>query len=384
MDRTLRRKAAIIGYGELKPGKRSDKSPMELYAEVSKLAIEDAGIKKSDIDGLLCVQVGNNFVFEELVDYLRIQPTFCAGMNVGGATHSAMAIHAASAIASGVADIVLCASAGRFRKVLEVGEGIMRLISHPDFELIYGTFIPALYALSAKRHMHDYGTTSEQLARVAVSARKWANMNPDALMYDKGPLTIEDVLNSPMIADPFHYYDCSIPCEGGGAFVIASAEIAKRVCKTPMYLLGAGECHTQGFATWAPDFSTHGTKVSGKRAFDMAGLSPKDVDVLEIYDSFTSNPIMYLEDLGFCEKGEGGKVFEAGRCDPGGDLPLNTFGGLLSFGHTGMSSGIIQSIEAARQLMGRAGNRQVKDAEVALAHTYGGMTCDHATLIWGR
>jgi len=384
MDRTLKRKAAIIGYGELKPSKRTDKTAMELYAEVAKLAIEDAGIEKSDIDGLLCVQSGLNFVFEELVDYLRIQPTFCAGLNVGGATHSAMAIHAASAIASGVADIVLCASAGRFRKVSQVGEQMMRLISHPDFELIYGTSIPALYALSAKRHMHDFGATREQLARVAVSARMWANLNPDALMYDKGPLTIDDVLNSPMIAEPFHYLDCSIPCEGGGAFVLASAEIAERICKNPVYLLGAAECHTQGFATWTPDFSTHGAKVSGKRAFDMAGMTPADIDLLEIYDSFTINPIMYLEDLGFCEKGEGGKVFEAGRCDPGGDLPVNTFGGLLSFGHTGMSSGIIQSIEATRQLMGRAEFRQVKNAETALAHTYGGMTCDHITLIWGK
>jgi acetyl-CoA acetyltransferase len=259
-----------------------------------------------------------------------------------------------------------------------------RMVSHPDFEFIYGTFIPALYALAARRHMHDRGTTREALAAVAVSGREWAIRHPDAIMRAQGRLTIADVLASRPIAEPFHLLDCSVPCEGGAAFLVARGEIARSLVSQPAYVRGFGEYHDHGPISQSRDFAAMGAGFAARQAFDSAGLAPKDVRVAEIYDAFTINPIMFLEEMGLVPPGGGGRFFLDGNGLPGGKLPVNTYGGLLSFGHTGDASGMSMLVEGALQTMGRAGERQVADADVVLVHTYGGMMAAQCTLILGR
>ncbi len=258
-----------------------------------------------------------------------------------------------------------------------------RMVSHPDFEFIYGTFIPALYALAATRHMHERGSTREQLAAVAVSSRAWALRHPDALMHDAGPLTVDDVLRSRPIAEPFHLLDCSVPCEGGAAFLMMRGDLARSITRQPAYVLGVGEYHDHGPVSQARDFSAMGAREAAARAFAMADLTPADVRVAEIYDAFTINPIMFLEETGLVSVGEGGPFFLGGHGAPGGRLPVNTYGGLLSFGHTGDASGMSMIVEGALQVMGLAGERQVSNAEVVLVHTYGNMMSEHCTLLLG-
>jgi acetyl-CoA acetyltransferase len=382
---------AIAANTELTPQRYPDESATDLQRRVVAKLIDENDIAPEDVDGLLAAPAGmaagrntDVFTHERLYDELGIQPSFASTVNAGGATYGVMLHQAALAIDAGQAESVLCLGAGKFPRVSEGGEAMARMVSHEEFEFPYGTFIPALYALAIQRHMHEYGTTKEQLARVAVSARRWARQHPDALMRDEGELTIDDVLDSPEIAEPFHRLHCSVPTEGGGSFLVTSGERAAEIADQPAYILGIGEKHTHGSISQAPSFTRMGAYESGKRAFEMASLSPDDVDVAEIYDAFASNPIMYAEDLGFAERGKGGELFESGRADPGGDLPVNTYGGLLSYGHAGDSSGASVLNEAITQNRGNAGERQVQDADVVLAHTYGGMMCEHVTTIFGR
>jgi acetyl-CoA acetyltransferase len=280
---------------------------------------------------------------------------------------------------------VLCVAAGKFPDVGSGGaEAMARMVSDPDFEFIYGTFIPALYALAARRHMHDRGTTREALAAVAVSSRQWALRHPDAIMRSKGPLTIGDVLASRPIAEPFHLLDCSVPCEGGAAFLVARGDVARAIVRQPAYIRGFGEHHDHGPISQSHDFAAMGARVAAGQAYESAGLGPSDVRVAEIYDAFTINPIMFLEETGLAPPGGGGRLFLDGRAAPGGSLPVNTYGGLLSFGHTGDASGMSMVVEGALQTMGRAGDRQFPDADVVLVHTYGGMMAEHCTLVLAR
>lgn len=382
---------AIAANAELTPQRYPDESATDLQQRVVTKIIHENDIAPEDVDGLLAAPAGmaagrttDVFTHEQLYDKLGIQPSFASTVNAGGATYGVMIHQAALAIDAGRAESVLCLGAGKFPRVSEGGEAMAKMVSHEEFEFPYGTFIPALYALPIQRHMHEYGTTKEQLAQVAVSARKWALQHPDAMMRDEGELTVEDVLASPLIADPFHRLHCSVPTEGGGAFLVTSGERAEAITDQPAYILGIGEKHTHGSISQAPSFTRMGAYHSGKKAFEMASLSPDDVDVAEIYDAFASNPIMYAEDLGFADRGSGATLFESGRTEPGGDLPINTYGGLLSYGHAGDSSGASVLNEAITQTQGKAGNRQVEDVDVVLAHTYGGMMCEHVTTIFGR
>lgn len=384
---TLKRKAAIVSYAETKLTKSTEKSTVELFAEVGIEAIQNAGLELKDIDGILTkrllVYPLPKISCEMVADYLGLRPTFAAEMETGGATYCSMVSHAASAIMSGTADTVLCLSAGKFSPDVR-GEILLNANMHSEFEVIFGPSVIAMNALVAQRHMHEYGTTKEQLARVAVSERKWALKNPNAVTFGGKELTIEDVLKSRMIASPLHLFECSIPGAGAGAFIVTSAKKAKKITDTPVYVLGAGECIKYGYICQAPSFTTSGAVESSKKAYQMAGVTPKEIDLLQVYDAFAIHPIVFVEDLGFCKKGEGGKWVEEGRTDPGGDLPTNTFGGLLSFGQAVNASGIFHVIEGVRQLMGKAGERQVKDAEIALIHGFGGMMSSHTTLILGR
>lgn len=382
---------AIAVAHEVPPGRYPDLDGVVMQEHVVRELLVHHDLPRDAVDGLLVCPAGmaagqgaDIFAHERLTDTLGLTPRLAATVNVGGATYAAMAIRAALAIGAGMADAVLCVGAGGFPKVGAGGADAMaRMVSHPDFEYPYGSFIPALYALAATRHMHDRGTTREALAAVAVSSRQWALRHPDALMRQHGELTVEDVLASRPIAEPFHLLDCSVPCEGGAAFVVARGEIARDLAEQPAHLIGFGEHHDHGAITHAPDFATMGAGVSAAAAFAMAGVTPDDVDVAELYDAFTINPILLLEEAGLAAPGTGGTFFLDGCGAPGGSLPVNTYGGLLSFGHTGDASGMSMVVEAARQVMGTAGDRQV-DAELAYVHTYGGMMADHASLLLGR
>jgi acetyl-CoA acetyltransferase len=250
-----------------------------------------------------------------------------------------------------------------------------------EWELPYGMRMPmGPYALAASRHMAEFGTTAEQLAEIAVSTRAWAALNPRARYRDR--ITVDDVLASPMQSSPLHLLDCCLVTDGAGAFVMTSAERARDLARPPVYVLGAGTCHDHGMISQMPDLTVTPGVVSGASAFGQAGIKPSDVDVLMAYDSFTITALLHLEDLGFCAKGEGGAFVEDGRTAPGGLLPMNTNGGGLSYTHPGQY-GMFLIVEAARQLRGEAGPRQVRTAEIAVAHGSGMVLSVMSTLVLG-
>jgi acetyl-CoA acetyltransferase len=250
-----------------------------------------------------------------------------------------------------------------------------------EWEMAYGLQMPmGAYALAASRHMHEYGTTAEQLAQIAVSTRQWAVRNPRA--YYQDPITIDDVLASPMVGSPLHKLDCCLVTDGAGAFVLTSAARAADLAKPPVFVLGAATCTDHSMITQMPDLTTTAGAVSGPLAFDMAGVTTDDVDLLMGYDSFTITALLHLEDLGFCAKGEGGPFVEDGKLGPGGTLAMNTNGGGLAYTHPGMY-GMFLIVEAVRQLRGEADARQLDAPEIAVAHGSGGVLSTMATVVFG-
>jgi acetyl-CoA acetyltransferase len=251
-----------------------------------------------------------------------------------------------------------------------------------QFETPYGLPMPiGYYALSAARHMYRYGTTSRHLAEIAVAARSWAQLNPKA--WSRDPLTVDDVLASRKLVDPLRRLDCCLVTDGGGAVVVTTEDRARNAARRPIRILGAGEGQSHWHVAQMRDQTLSPAAISGRQAFEMAGVTPNDVDVLEPYDSFTITVLLALEDLGFCEKGEGGAFVEGGRLGPGGELPAMTSGGGLSYNHPG-ALGILLLVEAVRQLRGEAGERQVPDAEIAVAHGSGGVLSTAATVVLAR
>lgn len=382
---------AIAASYEMKPGRYPELDPFDMFREVLTGAIDSWGIGPGDVDGLLTAPAGQSagatdtYVHDKLVSELAIHPRFAETMCLGGASYAAMVNRAQLAIENGQAKAVLCIGAGKFMKPSAGGAEMMaRMISECDFEVPYGTFIPALYAMVAQQFMHERGITREDIARYAVSARKWAVLNPRALMHSKGLIEVADVLASRPIAEPFNFLDCSIPTDGGGAVLVARADIARDIARQPAYIRGYGECHLRGTMSNAGNLIETGATVSGPEAFRRAGMQPSDIDVAQLYDAFSATPLILLENLGFCAPGTSGDFIQSGATDPGGSLPVNTNGGLLSFGHTGDSSGMSVLVEAARQVMGEAGPNQVEKADNVLAHCYGGMMYDHTTLILSR
>jgi acetyl-CoA acetyltransferase len=320
---------------------------------------------------------------EMIAEYMQIFPRYCMGAPAGGGTTLAIMHHAASAIVTGMCNTVLVTMADSQVSGLSRDKAVemMSTAGHPQFERPYGPPIPAFYALLARAHEHVYGTTAEQRAAVAVACRKHASLNPAAQM--RKPITIEDVLASRMIADPLHLLDCSLVSDGGAAFIMTSAERARDFRHRPVYLLGVGEGHSHEHITQALSLTTSAAKEAGERAYAMAGLRSKDVDVAELYDCFTPVVIIELEDLGFCPKGEGGRFVEGGRIELGGELPVNTHGGLLSHCHPGHPGSMFSITEAVRQLRGSCGARQVEGAKIALVHGQGGIMSTHCTAIFG-
>jgi acetyl-CoA acetyltransferase len=377
----MRGRVVIAGVAESDElGRLPHTSALQLHAEAARNALDDAGLGKQDVDAVFSA---GRWSSAETSEYLGLKPRYVDGTLVGGCSFIAHVQHAMAAIAAGMCSVALIThgESGASRVGMPASRWAPDSVNG-QFELPYGVMgPPTQYALIATRHMHQYGTTSEQLAEVAVATRKWAALNPKAAMRD--PLTIDDVLASRMIAHPFHLLDCCLVTDGGGAVVVTGTERARDLRKRPVYVLGTGEAVGHMMTSQMTDFARwDAAEVSGRQAFAMAGIRHGDIDVAELYDAFTLVPILALEALGFCGAGEGGRFVAGQRTAPGGDFPMNTNGGGLSYTHTGMY-GIFTIIEAVRQLRGECGARQVRDATVALCHGVGGIFAAAATMILG-
>jgi acetyl-CoA acetyltransferase len=368
---------------DVSPTGMLERTGIELEAAMIKDALDDAGLSLADVDG-----VAHAWNAGGLAEYLGIHPTYVDGTMTGGSSYEIHIEHAAAAIAAGLCEVVVgvYASTPRSDRKLKRGAGFGgRMPPGPnpmvEWEMAYGLQMPmGSYALAADRHMHEYGTTAEQLAQIAVSTREWAVRNPRA--YHQEPITVADVLESPMVGSPLHKLDCCLVTDGAGAFVLTSVDRAADLAKPPVLVLGAATCTDHSMISQMPDLTTTAGVVSGPRAFDMAGVTTDDVDLLMGYDSFTITALLHLEDLGFCDKGEGGAFAEDGRLGPGGSLPMNTNGGGLAYTHPGMY-GMFLIVEAVRQLRGEAEALQIDGPKVAVAHGSGGVLSTMATLVLG-
>jgi len=381
---SLKNKIAIVGVGESEIGRVPHMTGLGLNAQACKRALDDAGLKVSDIDGLLTAYSFTEPYFmlgSVMCEYLGIRPRFNASMVVGGGSPAIMLKHAAEAIASGQAEVILvCAGENRATgQSRDAAISTLLAVGHPYYEQPYGGSIPGYYAMIAQRHMHKYGTTREQLASVAVNTRANALLHPNAHM--KKAITMDDVLSAKPIADPLGMLDCCLLSDAGGAFIVTSAERAKDLKCKPVYLQGIGEFHTHEHLMCAPSLTEFGATESGRVAYEMAELGPQDIDVAQLYDCFSIVPIIELEELGFVKPGEGGAFFAEGCGLVGGELPINTHGGMLSHAHAGAAGGLFGIVEAVRQLRGGLGARQVNGAEVALVHNEGGILSSHCTVI---
>jgi acetyl-CoA acetyltransferase len=372
----------VTGVAETPLGKVEDQSELSMVAIAATEALDEAGLSLRDVDGLFV-----NFMGEEgtvqVGEYLGISPRYSDSTDFGGAAFEAFVHHAVAAISAGMCEVALVTHASRQRSRKSRGRRVTPADSlSGQFEIPHGLPFPlGRYALVAARHMYQYGTTPEQLAEVAVAARKWAQLNPKA--WSRDSLSVSDVLASEMICDPLHKLDCCLVTDGGGALVITSAGPARSGTKMPIRILGAATSQSYWNISQEKDITVSAGARSGREAFEIAGIKPADVDVLEPYDSFTITVAMALEDLGFCDKGEGGAFVEGGRLAPGGSLPAMTSGGGLSYCHPG-GLGLLLLVEAVRQLRGEAGHRQVLDAEIAVAHGVGGLFSTAGTVVLGR
>ncbi|WP_255953545.1 acetyl-CoA acetyltransferase [Streptomyces odontomachi] len=372
---------AILGTGLAGLGHAGGRSEQDIIAQAAGQAVAASGLALGDIDGIITSSLTSPWWVMRMAEYLGIRPRFSDSTMFGGSSFIADLRTARLAIAAGECEHVLvCYGATPRSAPSSTAINRMRAALDPQpYEHPYKPFNPvSSYALAAARHMHEYGTTREQLAEVAVAARRWARSNPDA--FSREELTIDNVIGSKMISDPLTVRDCCLVTDGAGAFVVTGAEHARALHARPVPVLGIGHAHWHRQISSMADLTVTPAVESGRRAFTEAGLRPSDIDVVELYDAFTINPILFLEDLGFCAKGEGGAFVSGGRVAPGGDFPLNTNGGGLSFGHPGMYS-IFLVIEAVAQLRGEAGVRQVPGAETALVHGNGGVLSSQATAI---
>jgi acetyl-CoA acetyltransferase len=362
-ERFPRGRAAIVGTATFGCGEAPGYSALELAHQASVQALAAAGVKPSDVDGLFTVLMDDSLSGLSMAETLGIHPRFLDNNRTGGSSFQVHALLAALALDAGLCEVALIAYGSNQRS--STGK-LLRPISS--------------YALAAARHMHQYGTTKEQLGAVAVAARQWAQLNPEAFVRE--PLTMADYLKARLVADPFGVRDCCLVTDGAAAVVMTRADRAKDLCRKPVYLLGGAQATTHREIASMADLTVTGLAEAAPRAYAQAGVGPKDIDVVQLYDAFTINPILFLEDLGFCAKGEGGAFVEGGRIAPGGQLAVNTNGGGLSCVHPGMY-GLFTIVEATRQLAGEAGARQVQDARLAIAQGNGGELSHEALLILG-
>ncbi|MEU0054828.1 acetyl-CoA acetyltransferase [Streptomyces sp. NPDC006334] len=384
------RRVAVVGAALSDCGRVDDATPYALHAQAARRALADAGLDRAHVDGFASAGLGA-LAPVEVADYLGLRPTWVDSTSVGGSTWEVMAAHAADAIAAGHANAVLLAYGSTARADIRAGRrtGTFAFGARGplQFEVPYGHTLIAKYAMAARRHMLEHGTTIEQLAEVAVQARANAALNPEAMF--RTPVTVDDVLSGPVIADPFTKLHCCLRSDGGAAVLLAAEEYVRDCRTAPVWILGAGEHVSHASMTEWDDFTVSPAAVSGRLAFERAGVGPAEMDFAQIYDAFTYMTLVTLEDLGFCGKGEGGAFVEKGRLRvQGGELPVNTDGGGLSAQHPGMR-GLFLLVEAVRQLRGEAGARQVRGRDgglprLGVASGTGGWFCSSGTVVLGR
>ncbi|MDX6284877.1 MAG: hypothetical protein QOG53_362 [Frankiales bacterium] len=379
------RQAVIVGVATSDYPLLPHLSEHQVHAQAADRALADAGLTYDDVDGYATAGFLPMYAVQ-LCEYLGLRPNHLDETNVGGASYEVLVEHAAQAIETGACETVLVtygsvqlSAMGRRLGTGTPGGGGMA--GPAVYDQLWGNTLVGNYALAAMRHMHEFGTTPEQLAEIAVTMRAHAAYNPQAQYRD--PLTVGEVVASRLIADPLHMLDCCVISDGGAACVVTTAERARNLPSKPVRILGASHAMTHATNISAmPDVTVTSAAQSGPEAFRRAGLTPSDVDVVQIYDSFTITALLSLEDLGFCRKGEGGSFVENGRLRFDGSLPMNTDGGGLSACHPGMR-GMFLIVEAVRQLRGDGGETQVAGAEVALVHGTGGMLSTGATMLLG-
>ena len=378
MDQFPRGKAAIVGAATFGIGEAPGYTALEIASRAALKALASAGLALKDVDGLFICLPEDIFSGLTAPEYLGIRPKLTDNNRTGGSAFLTHAIMAALALEAGYCDTVLIMYGSNQRS------GAGKLVTprvNVGYEHAYKPLNPVSgYALAAARHMHQYGTTREDLAHVAVAARQWANLNPEA--FARGDLSIEDCLASRLVSDPLSVRDCCLVTDGAAAIVMTRADRARDLPNPPVHLLGGAAATWHNTIVNMPDLTVTAAAESGQRAFAQARVSPADIDVVELYDAFTINTILFLEDLGFCPKGEGGRFVSSGAIAPGGTLPVNTNGGGLSCAHPGMY-GLFTVVEAVEQLTRTAGARQIADADLALAHGNGGTLSSQATLILG-
>jgi len=386
MNHALRGKAACVGVALTGMGEAPGRSAIDLMANAVLDALEDAGIPLADVDGVFAANAVHAMASMSLSEHLGIVPVISDNSNIGGSSFMQHALLAATALEAGLINVAVIAYGSTQRSA-----GGFRAVSEPlPYETQFKPRNPITsYALAASHYLDRFGVTREQMAQVPVAARAWANLNPQAFMYDKGPLTIEDVVAARMISDPLGKLDCCLVTDGGAAIVMTRADRAKDTRHSPVHLLGAGVAHNHRMISAMPDFAVTSAAISGARAYEMAGLTAADMDSVQLYDAFSINTLLFLEDLGFCEKGEAVRFIANGHIAPGGGLPVNTNGGGLSCVHPGMY-GLFVMIEAISQIRAtldgapqpRDEGGWVPDTKIALAHGNGGVLSAQVTTIW--
>lgn len=374
--RNLRGQAACVGLATFGTGACPGFNATEMMGKACLAALDDAGLKIADVDGVWAATAVHAMPAMSLAEHLGVMPTYSSGSNIGGSSFMSHVLDAAILLHSGLIDVALIAYGSNQRTA-----GGFKSVSEPmPFEAQYDIRNPInAYAMASARYMHKFGATREHLAEVAVAARAWAVQNPEA--FSRDPLTVDDVLSARMISDPLGKLDCCLVTDGAAAMVMTRADRARDHAR-PVYLLGAGMAHDHRMISEMPSLTTTCAAEAGWRAFGMAGCKPGDMDTVQLYDAFTINTILFLEDLGFCEKGEGKDLVSGGRIAPGGEMAVNTSGGGLSCVHPGMYGMFVMN-EAIRQVRGDAPGIQIPDAQISLAHGNGGVLSSQCTTIWG-
>jgi len=385
--------AAIVGIGEVPTGKFAERSALEAAAAVARMAVRDSGLDKSQIDvvmptgSIFSRDFNSDLIFGRLVEELGMSGTVQSNIQVmaGGASGSALLKTASAMVRSGLAKNVLCVHADRLGTGLPIEQAIdvFSTLGIPqEWERPFGQHFSSIAALITRRYMEETGTTDEQLSSVCVALRKWAELNPNAMF--RKPLSIDEVMASKLLSEPLHAKQSNVLADGASAFVVTRAEAAADLTDTPCYVLGVGGRVTHYSLAQEPDMTRFGYADAGADAFAMAGISAKDIDVAEIYDSYPVFNLIALEELGFVERGTAGAFVAAGHTWPGGKLPMTTNGGMLSQGHTGAGGGVAVVVEAIRQVMGKAGARQVPNANLVLETSSGGSYMDAQVVVLGR
>ena len=383
----LRGKTAVVGLAESGCGMASGWSAMEIMANSVHDALDDAGIKLNEVDGVFAATAFHSMAAMSLSEYLGLKPKFADGSQIGGSSFLSHILTAALALDAGLINVAVVAYGSNQKSI----GGFKTISEAMPYEAQYEPRMPVTaYALAAKRYMHEFGASREDLANVAVSARDWALLNPRAYTYDKGPLTVEDVLSARPIVDPLGKLDCCLVTDGGAAVIMTRSDRAKDTKNTPIYLLGAAMEHHHRMVSEIPDLFRTSSIDSSQRAFKMSSYKATDMDTIQLYDAFTINTLLFLEDLGFCKKGEAIELVKNNNIGPSGSLKVNTNGGGLSCVHPGMY-GLFVTLEAIRQLRNSAGDNVgersgggwIDNAKLSVAHGNGGVLSSQVTNVWG-